>query len=96
MTADREQLRRDLEQFAAFAPMLGQDAKRETALDVVVGVDPAFAGLVATTIVEGEWWIGDEPVGERWVDLQRALRRQRRRHHLRRAARARKARRGWA
>lgn len=87
---DREQLERDLEQFAALAPTRGSDAQRETRLDVAIEVDPAFAGLVATTIVDGGWWL-DDGAGVPWMKMVRKARRDR----IRRAARSRKARRGW-
>lgn len=49
-----------------------------------------FAGLVATTIVDGGWWL-DDGAGVPWLKMVRKARRDR----IRRAARARKARRGW-
>jgi hypothetical protein len=85
---DEADLLRDLEQFAALAPTLGRDAQRETPLDVVIEIDPS--GLVATTIVDGGWWL-DDGAGVPWMQIARKARRGR----IRRAARARKARRGW-
>lgn len=101
MTADRERLRRDLEAFDYLAPTLGGHAQRETPLDIVVGVDPAFAERVQASIDKaGVWWLDDEPVGEPMFprSFEAAGFRCRdvtRRDRIRRAARARKARRGW-
>ena len=59
-------------------------------LGLDLGQFVAFAGLVATAIVDGGWWL-DDGTGVPWMNIHRAHRRAR----LRAGARARKARRGW-
>ena len=75
--------------FRGVAWGMGRD-QVETPLDVFVGVDPAFGCLVATTIVDGGWWI-DDGAGVPWVSILRKERRAR----IRAAARASKSRRGY-
>lgn len=87
----------ELDAFAALAPTLGLNAKVEI-------FDPKLAAAVGASIEDaGKWWLPTEPVGEplfprsfeeagfRCVDVTARYRRDR----IRRAARARKARRGW-
>lgn len=82
---DREQLERDLEQFAALAPTLGSDAEVEI-------FDPLLQAAIRVSMEEpGSWWRPTAPIGVPWIGLLR----KRRRARIRRAARARKARRGW-
>ena len=71
---DRDQVILDLEAFAALAPTLGLNARRDTPLDLAVALDPDFSARLAA-----------------WLQIQRKDRRAR----IRRAARARKNRRGW-
>ena len=108
---DREQLRRDIDQFAALAPTLGQHAQRETPFDVAAGIDQAIGEHVTIEIdasreypdalvIESDAPEAEEATtgpgsfeeaGFRCVDVTARYRRDR----IRRAARARKARRGW-
>ena len=91
---EREQVERDLEQFAALEPTLGLDAQVEI-------LDPRLQAAVRASMEDaGSWWLPTEPIGVplsfeaagfRLVDVTR----RHRRHRIRRAARARKARRGW-
>jgi hypothetical protein len=89
---DRDQVERDLEQFAALAPTLGRHAEVEifdpSLQATVVGLDAGAA--VQRMVGDLQRDFGPE-VKIRWVRVVNVVRR----HRIRAAARARKARRGW-